>query len=188
MSKSEEACLLSMGRVNHQSEGCRAGGAGRLAVFRRPGERPRHSLELVAHQLHGRGLLVKGRAGEGANVRRIAVQAADVNLLDSLPYACMQLAPVALDGGGVQPEGDVVDEDPSVHLGEVECGRIEAMPELGPQTYADARGWSESTASLDPSARALAANRQESFEFPVCARLVPPASNDCGPPAHQPSG
>src|SRR5687767_1022841 len=33
----------------------------------------------------------------------------------------------------------------------------EAMPELGPQTYVESRGWSESTASLDPSARANAA-------------------------------
>lgn len=33
----------------------------------------------------------------------------------------------------------------------------EAMPELGPQTYAVAGGWSDSTASLDPSARANAA-------------------------------
>jgi predicted Zn-dependent protease len=33
----------------------------------------------------------------------------------------------------------------------------EAMPELGPQTYLDDRGWSESTAALDPSARANAA-------------------------------
>ena len=33
----------------------------------------------------------------------------------------------------------------------------EAMPELGPQTYAEAQGWSEATASLDPSARANAA-------------------------------
>lgn len=33
----------------------------------------------------------------------------------------------------------------------------EAMPELGAQTYAESKGWSESTASLDPSARANAA-------------------------------
>ena len=33
----------------------------------------------------------------------------------------------------------------------------EAMPELGPQTYVEGKGWSESTASLDPSARANAA-------------------------------
>ena len=33
----------------------------------------------------------------------------------------------------------------------------EAMPELEPQTYAEARGWSDATASLDPSARANAA-------------------------------
>ena len=33
----------------------------------------------------------------------------------------------------------------------------EAMPELGPQAYVEGRGWSESTASLDPSARANAA-------------------------------
>jgi predicted Zn-dependent protease len=33
----------------------------------------------------------------------------------------------------------------------------EAMPELGPQSYASSRGWSDSTASLDPSARANAA-------------------------------
>jgi len=33
----------------------------------------------------------------------------------------------------------------------------EAMPELGPQTYAASRGWSDATASLDPSARANAA-------------------------------
>ena len=33
----------------------------------------------------------------------------------------------------------------------------EAMPELGPQTYVESKGWSETTASLDPSARASAA-------------------------------
>jgi predicted Zn-dependent protease len=33
----------------------------------------------------------------------------------------------------------------------------EAMPELGPQTYVESKGWSESSASLDPSARANAA-------------------------------
>ena len=33
----------------------------------------------------------------------------------------------------------------------------EAMPELGPQSYAPSRGWSDATASLDPSARANAA-------------------------------
>jgi len=33
----------------------------------------------------------------------------------------------------------------------------EAMPELGPQIYMEAKGWSESTASLDPTARANAA-------------------------------
>jgi predicted Zn-dependent protease len=33
----------------------------------------------------------------------------------------------------------------------------EAMPELGPQTYVDGKGWSETTASLDPSTRASAA-------------------------------
>ena len=33
----------------------------------------------------------------------------------------------------------------------------EAMPELGPQTYTEPKGWSEATASLDPSARANAA-------------------------------
>ena len=33
----------------------------------------------------------------------------------------------------------------------------EAMPELGSQTYAASRGWSDATASLDPSARANAA-------------------------------
>ena len=33
----------------------------------------------------------------------------------------------------------------------------EAMPELGPQTYVESKGWSEATASLDPSARANAA-------------------------------
>jgi len=33
----------------------------------------------------------------------------------------------------------------------------EAMPELGPQTYADPKGWSEATASLDPTSRASAA-------------------------------
>lgn len=33
----------------------------------------------------------------------------------------------------------------------------EAMPELGPQTYVESKGWSETTASLDPSARANAA-------------------------------
>lgn len=33
----------------------------------------------------------------------------------------------------------------------------EAMPELGPQTYTESRGWSESTASLEPIARANAA-------------------------------
>ena len=33
----------------------------------------------------------------------------------------------------------------------------EAVPELGPQTYLESKGWSESTASLDPSARANAA-------------------------------
>jgi len=33
----------------------------------------------------------------------------------------------------------------------------EAMPELGPQTYLEGKGWSEATASLDPSARANAA-------------------------------
>jgi len=33
----------------------------------------------------------------------------------------------------------------------------EAVPELGPQTYTAARGWSDATASLDPSARANAA-------------------------------
>ena len=33
----------------------------------------------------------------------------------------------------------------------------EAMPELGPQTYSTSQGWSEATASLDPSARANAA-------------------------------
>ena len=33
----------------------------------------------------------------------------------------------------------------------------EAMPELGPQSYAASRGWSDATASLDPSARANAA-------------------------------
>ncbi len=32
----------------------------------------------------------------------------------------------------------------------------EAMPELEPQTYAEARGWSESTANIDPAARATA--------------------------------
>jgi predicted Zn-dependent protease len=33
----------------------------------------------------------------------------------------------------------------------------EAMPELPPQTYTESRGWSEATASLDPTARANAA-------------------------------
>jgi predicted Zn-dependent protease len=33
----------------------------------------------------------------------------------------------------------------------------EAMPELGPQTYVESKGWSEATASLDPSSRANAA-------------------------------
>jgi predicted Zn-dependent protease len=33
----------------------------------------------------------------------------------------------------------------------------ESMPELGPQSYVDGKGWSETTASLDPSARANAA-------------------------------
>ena len=33
----------------------------------------------------------------------------------------------------------------------------EAMPELGQQTYVESKGWSESTASLDPSSRANAA-------------------------------
>lgn len=33
----------------------------------------------------------------------------------------------------------------------------EAMPELGPQSYVESRGWSEATASLDPGARANAA-------------------------------
>jgi predicted Zn-dependent protease len=32
----------------------------------------------------------------------------------------------------------------------------EAMPELGPQQYAEARGWSEATASMDPEVRARA--------------------------------
>jgi len=33
----------------------------------------------------------------------------------------------------------------------------EAMPELGPQTYTESKGWSEATASLDPTSRATAA-------------------------------
>ena len=32
----------------------------------------------------------------------------------------------------------------------------ESMPELGPQTYAESKGWSEATAQLDPAARAAA--------------------------------
>ena len=34
----------------------------------------------------------------------------------------------------------------------------EAMPELGPQTYVEGKGWSDATASLDPSARANTAH------------------------------